>query len=634
MSLFTLVSRQITRPVLFVAALALLALVVPSGVLYAFDIGATIGAVLHSFVTAVFGWLVGLGALLLDYSINKLVIGFGGIYNDQGLGFTIDRLWVMVRDIFNLTFIFGLVFLGLKMIFDSGNSSTRRMIVSLIIAALLVNFSLLITKLVVDFSNIAAEQIVKAFPDAKPGEKAVAGSFMNIMGVKDVLEVGQKMESFEGFTGGGIFSYIIGTMFIYIIAAFVFFAGGLLLMVRFVALNLYMLLSPIMFLGMVFPAAASISRQYWTGFLSRAFVAPVFILLLYFAHEILGTFSLIKGNSSMGSIFAGKNVANTFGDVLPPFVLTAIFMVASLVIAQKMSNEGAGAAVALQNKMVSKVRSGVGAAALGTPAAALRATAGKVGNAATSNNNRFGRMINRNAQGKGLAAWSARRAQDVSSAAASSSFDVRQVAGFGKAAGLGEGKKGGFVKNMEERAKREKERAKKFAYNEQAYDDHFTVENGERVSMRREYEEYQELIAQRNRYFEEMARTADEGERMRLHQLVQNAQEGITAMESGNLTPVEQAQLNQQQQQQRQARLAEFNRARAAARANYGQRLYAANLASKYTTIPIVGGDWLRSQERTNAAEEIIKQAGQSPEEAFIRRFLQQQQNNPAPANP
>ncbi|MEZ4194889.1 MAG: hypothetical protein R3B53_00615 [Candidatus Paceibacterota bacterium] len=215
-------------------------------------VGSGIEWLLWTFVNVFFGWMVWVGGELLNVGVNTYVIGFGAQYESTGLGFAIDSLWVVIRDIFNLTFIFGLVLIGLKMIFNADDAGNKRMLVSLIMAALLVNFSLFITKFVVDFSNIAAYQLVDAFP--KVGGKAdISGSFMELMGLTGAFNwgtsVGVEFSKTTGFTGLG---YIFGTLLLFLISAFVFLGGGLLLIIRFAVLNLYMVLSPLMFLGWVF----------------------------------------------------------------------------------------------------------------------------------------------------------------------------------------------------------------------------------------------------------------------------------------------------------------------------------------------------------------------------------------------
>ena len=114
---------------------------------------------LWSAVTGIFGTILALCAWLFDIAINSYVIGFADEYTTSGIGLAIDQGWSLVRDIMNLLFIFGLLYIGFKIILGSDDSSTRKLLVNLIMAALLVNFSLFITKFVVDTSNSLAAQI-------------------------------------------------------------------------------------------------------------------------------------------------------------------------------------------------------------------------------------------------------------------------------------------------------------------------------------------------------------------------------------------------------------------------------------------------------------------------------------------
>lgn len=308
-------------------------------------VGAVVEEFLFKFVTGFFGWLAGMAGTMLDWSIKNVVIGFGEIYNTKGMGVAIDNLWQTLRDFFNLTFIFGLVMIGLRMIFDSSNSNTRKMLISLILAALFVNFSLLITKLVVDFSNVAAVQLVNSFDG---GEISVA--FNNIIGVTGLYKI-ENLTYMEGSTG---LVYIMGIMMILLVLTFVYMAGAILLMIRFAALNLYMLLSPLMFIGMVFPGAMGVTRQYWSGFLSKAFFAPAYILMLYFSYKIMQGFKF-QGAENMSSIFVQSSKVNIEA-LLPPFIITAIFLIASVVIAQKMGMQGANGVISTGKMLTGKAK--------------------------------------------------------------------------------------------------------------------------------------------------------------------------------------------------------------------------------------------------------------------------------------
>lgn len=64
--------------------------------------------------------------------------------------------WVVVRDLSNIFFILILLYVGIKTVLNMGGHETKSMITSVIIMALLINFSLFFTRIVIDSSNILA----------------------------------------------------------------------------------------------------------------------------------------------------------------------------------------------------------------------------------------------------------------------------------------------------------------------------------------------------------------------------------------------------------------------------------------------------------------------------------------------
>ncbi len=445
--------------VLAVILFAIASLLLPDFALAQGNIVASyVEKILFSFVNTVFGTMVGLAGSLLNFSINNFVVGFGDIYKTKGLGFAIDSLWVIVRDIFNLTFIFGLVFIGLKMIFES-DSSAKKLLVNLILAALFVNFSLFITKFVVDFSNIATVQIVNTFPKDKAGDPDFSGAFADSMGLSSTQKL--TTETFQTkFAGGGGLGFIFGQLFIYIIATFVFMGGALLLMIRFVVLNLYMLLSPLMFLGLVFPSAAGVSKDYWKGFLGRAFFAPAYILMLYFSLKIMTSYKLIlpPGQTGLAEVFTKPL---ELGSVLPPFILTAIFLIASLVIAQKMGAQGASGVISAGKALTGKARKytqkKAGDTIMGGAGFAGRQIIGR-GAAAVAKSPRLRSW----AAGSGVGGTLTRGFQKTATSMGNSTYDARNIPGVASVLGSSKAKNteaenGGFA---ERRAAADKKRNK------------------------------------------------------------------------------------------------------------------------------------------------------------------------------
>lgn len=325
---------------------------------------------LWNLVVGLFGRLAGLAGLALDWGITEYVVGFGKNFTDTGIGSSVDILWVSVRDIFNITFIFGLVFIGFKMILSSDDPSTRRWLVSLIMAAILVNFSLLITKTVVDFSNIVATQIAQGFPLDKSGDISVSFGFMDTFGIQGILNQGDTSNFPNNVpSGGAAYAYIFGTMILLIVTTFVFAAGAIMLFIRYAALCLFMVLSPLMFLSWVFPQMSSITGKYWQAFLGRAFFAPVYLLLIYFSTYILKAWmNIVTVNGkrpNYADTFAGtgNTTLRSFDDTLPPFILATIFMLASVVIANKMGSDGASTMINFGKNLQGRAQRGLQRAA-------------------------------------------------------------------------------------------------------------------------------------------------------------------------------------------------------------------------------------------------------------------------------
>jgi len=405
-------------------------------------------------VNGVFGTILGWSGLLLNVGINDFIIGFGKNFINTGVGQTVDMMWSTVRDLFNLTFIFGLVYIGFKMILNSDDSNTKRFLIRLVMAALLVNFSLYITKFVVDVSNIAASEIVlNGFPNVKNADKTdLSGYFMNYLGLQTLWD---KESIGAQENDGAAWALIFGTAILFIVASFVFAVGGFMLIIRYAVLCLFMVLSPLMFLGWVFPGMQSYTDAYWKKLLGRAFYAPVYVLLVFFSAKVIDAFyasGIAGGNgvANFGTVIADsskKMVDGGFNATFPPFILSCIFLVSAVVVGQKMGADGAAGAVSLGRNLTGRVRRGVGVAAggatFGAAAWASRRSVGYGAQKLVDNENFKGFASRHSIVGKG--------AYKAAQATAGSSFDARNVGGLGKSVGIGGGQKGGYTKMVKDR---------------------------------------------------------------------------------------------------------------------------------------------------------------------------------------
>ncbi len=315
-----------------------------------------------------FGFFTGLAGVLLNLSIEKLVIGMGDIVPVE----VINLSWSVVRDVFNLAFIFGLIYIGIKTIISPDSSGLKRHLALIIIAAILINFSLFITKAVIDVSNMAAVQI-NSFLVSDSNihgnnyeNTGISGAFMERMGLVGLLttdEMLKKSDTIDVSDRTWVFA-LCASVFL-LIAAYVFAAGAILLAIRFVALIMLMIASPVMFLGMMFPKLAGNATRWWSMLFSYAFFAPIYLFLLYVSLMVIDEF---RNNGLFGenighllynpSQLEGFEGASSF-DVFLGFLLICILMIASLVIAKNTGVAGGNIAVSVLQTAGTRVRQGV-----------------------------------------------------------------------------------------------------------------------------------------------------------------------------------------------------------------------------------------------------------------------------------
>lgn len=392
--------------------------------------------------------VVWLGGSLLDATIGIFTVGMFEISEDFGLDKTINTMWGIIRDIFNLLFIFGLIFAGFKLILGIDDSGSKKMIGSIIVAALLINFSLYAAQIVVDFSNIMAYQINELI---QPPETTVvlggwsvpniSTSFTQLTNLDQLGDESKQMADAAGLgvdtIGAAVVLGLLFTIF-YSVLGFVFAAGAFVLFSRFIALIFLMIFSPVMFLGFIFPNFKSYSSQWGKLLISQALVGPAFLFMLYLSLQALSGLTTLEQ-------FTVTNI------ILYLLIVTA-FIWGSLVVARSMSSWGAFQAYNAGNVLSSKLRRVAGGATAGMAGRGLRASIGK-----------WSQSIAENDKTKDWAANSriGRRALNLTTRLGDSSFDVRRIGGLGKKYGLGEGLKGGYATKTKEIIEAEKKYAEK-----------------------------------------------------------------------------------------------------------------------------------------------------------------------------
>ena len=116
--------------------------------------GGSFGGCILQFVYWTFytlgGWLLAIAASFFNFFI-KITLGSEFLKSPF-----VSHAWAVVRDLSNIFFILILLYVAVKMILGLGGHDAKKMIVQVIIMALLINFSMFFTHVVIDTSNMLA----------------------------------------------------------------------------------------------------------------------------------------------------------------------------------------------------------------------------------------------------------------------------------------------------------------------------------------------------------------------------------------------------------------------------------------------------------------------------------------------
>jgi len=414
------------------------------------DAGNWILGVLGSGTDFVFGGLLNLVAKGLKVGANIFMTASGFLL-DQSIRFSIDSQnfklpsiqagWSVLRDVTNMMFIFVLLYIGIATILQFSGFNTKRVLTTLIIVALLVNFSFFLSGVVIDAGNVLAVSIYNALTN--DGTRTISEQFALNLQIKSLFDD----KVFASLSHGKAALANFGIALVFFLVFFIFLSAAILFILRTIYLIFILLLSPLAFAAAVLPGTVGQFKKWLHYLLNYSFVAPVYLL---------GTLVVLK---IIPDMFAktpsqGASLAQAFVDIAPAtapgagtvpsyfgifmgFIIVGGLLIGVLMFARSMANEIANLSVKWAGRATGM--------AFGGAAFVGRRTVGR-GFAALSRNE----GLKEAAAKSGAAGFAARLALRGAEGGAKSTFDARGL-GITKAAAGGletdfgkAGGKGGF----------------------------------------------------------------------------------------------------------------------------------------------------------------------------------------------
>lgn len=340
-------------------------------------------------IMGLFAWLVGVAAITLDNAVYYSVLTMGDFVKDLS---AIGVSWRILRDIGNIFLIFGFIAVGVTTILSvDWYGGGTKMLPMLLVAAVLLNFSLFISMAVIDVGNLFATQFYTQINNGEPpGKKSaslqgisnegISNAIMNKLGLQKIYgEALDKNKSTKtGGTSKSLFDadtpWYVGFMgiLLFLITAFVLFSLAFILIARFVALIFLMVVAPIGFAGLAVPKLAGVAKMWWGQLFEQTITAPVLLLLLYVALAVIidpGFFSCSGKDCEWTGI--GKGNVEGFAVLLFSFLIAMGLLLAVVIIAKRMSAFGGSMATRMGGRLSFGAVSWGGRLAIGGAGVAL-----------------------------------------------------------------------------------------------------------------------------------------------------------------------------------------------------------------------------------------------------------------------
>ncbi len=408
-------------------------------------------------------WM-GLGGLLLNFVIKHTILEMSG---NIGKLAGINIAWKVLRDLMNIGFIFILVFEGIKIIIGSNDSNKGIKIVSgIVLASLLINFSLFFTKVIIDGSNIITigvyESIIKntSGPEntTNPLETTNAGlsnSFQQSLGLQGLFST----KSINLGNSNDDYGYLVANLMasvLFFITGFIFLAVSVMFVIRYIVLIMLLALSPIAFMGLALPGIKNQSNEWWATLWGQIIFAPLYMIMTWVILTLINSGGFLGDdldNTQWTAVLNTQTGADMSGSIslFFNFALVIGLTIASLIVSKKYATQGS----AYVGKMTNTATAYAGNTLLGGAGRIGRGTIGRAGNAIANNDS-----LKETAVKGGLRGYIAKSTLQVGDRGAKSSFDVRSstafstlvkptTVDFGKGA---DSKKVNFQKDLETKA--------------------------------------------------------------------------------------------------------------------------------------------------------------------------------------
>ena len=422
------------------------------------------------FAPSTWSWCIVGWYYSLIYSPSSGLLGVAGSVMDTMVAFSISKDvlnasfaqkgWKSTRDLANMFFIFILLFIAIATILQLSSYGAKALLAKLIIFALLINFSLFITRVIIDSGNITAmffyDAITVPPSTTVPKGVAIPGVEIKSLSAGIVAKVHPEAiigtKTFESWTRenknvGTFFLILLAGTAVNLVMAWALITIAFLFVARVAVLWFLMAVAPLAFAAMILPQTEKLARKWWGELFSKTFCITVFMFFLWLILILLSESFIEK---MFGGATSQLGTIEIITVIILNFAVIIVLITMAKKITEKMCGEIEGVSLSIGSKLA-----GVAGLALGGGVGMLaRNTLGR-GAAALARSEKFEKWSQNSMLGRGL--------RKTAVGVAGSSLDLRGMpfagkGGFGRATG-----EGGFTAGVAGSTKKKEAYGKTFA---------------------------------------------------------------------------------------------------------------------------------------------------------------------------
>lgn len=325
------------------------------------DIIKGLGTKLFEFMSIIMGLII----LFAQMTIGKLttyillpLLLFIANYNDFIVSAPVTLGWRVVRDISNSFFVVAMLLIAFSTILGIEQYSYKKMLLKLIQAAILVNFSKTIAGVFIDIGQV----IMLTFINVLNQANLWTGHLLRSFG--DLLKTPTSTKNLDQFDIATTMLFSNTFLFLAILAITVVIGVYIVVLtMRIVMLWILVVLSPLPYVLGLFPGGQSYASRWWSEFTKYIIVGPLLGFFLWLSVTVMsgGPGSLAIKTTQVTNpglkkiaesrVTAGNTLTDISIDNLTNYVLGVGLLVGGLMMTSSLSVAGGGLAQTAANKI-------------------------------------------------------------------------------------------------------------------------------------------------------------------------------------------------------------------------------------------------------------------------------------------